>query len=150
MFVLSGNLFRTLISLAQLCVRQLYLEPRWLPLHRLQWQAYSFSNTPLGINIRYLIFCLYFTCVLRMRQPTGPINGGPFFQNDTQLRAIQRKHWHKICPEPITVWTQDIKKLYEHDDPSALTILNTWVDHLSKIDEPCVQIDGGTERVFDM
>ena len=81
---------------------------------------------------------------------TGPINGGPFFQNDTKLRAIQRKYWHKICPEPLTVWTHDVKKLYDTNEPSARTILETWMDVLGKIDEPCVAIDGGTERIFDM
>ena len=80
----------------------------------------------------------------------GPINGGPYFENDAKLRGIQREHWHKICPEPKLVSTYDVKKLYNGNEPSALTILNTWVDVLSKIEEPCVKIDGYTERIFDM
>ena len=48
------------------------------------------------------------------------------------------------------VSTYAIKKLYDTDSPSALTILNMWIDQLSKIDAPCVAIDGYTERIFDM
>ncbi|GJE93721.1 O-fucosyltransferase family protein [Phanerochaete sordida] len=81
---------------------------------------------------------------------TSPINGGPYFENDAKLRGIQREYWHKICPEPKLVSTYDVKKLYNGNEPSALTILNTWVDVLSKIEEPCVKIDGYTERIFDM
>ena len=76
--------------------------------------------------------------------------GGPFLENDHQLRAIARKYWHEICPEPMTVWTYDVKKLINDDQATAATILKTWVDHLSTIDEPCVAIDGGVERIFDM
>ncbi|EKM56441.1 uncharacterized protein PHACADRAFT_253563 [Phanerochaete carnosa HHB-10118-sp] len=81
---------------------------------------------------------------------SSPLNGGPFFENDTKLRAIQREYWHKICPEPVMVSTYDVKKLYSESEPTALTILETWADHLSKIDEPCLAIDGYTERIFDM
>lgn len=80
----------------------------------------------------------------------GPVNGGPFLENDAKLRAIQREYWHKICPEPTMVKTYDIKKLYNESEPTALTILNTWVEQLNKIDAPCVTIDGYTERIFDM
>ena len=50
----------------------------------------------------------------------------------------------------MTVWTYDVKKLINDDQATAATILKTWVDHLSTIDEPCVAIDGGVERIFDM
>ena len=50
----------------------------------------------------------------------------------------------------MTVWTQDVKRIIGDDNASGLTILNAWVEHLSKIDEPCLQIDGGIERIFDM
>lgn len=43
-----------------------------------------------------------------------------------------------------------MKKLYDKDEPTARTILETWTEVLSKHDEPCLQIDGYTERVFDM
>ncbi|KIP11864.1 hypothetical protein PHLGIDRAFT_98965 [Phlebiopsis gigantea 11061_1 CR5-6] len=81
---------------------------------------------------------------------TSPINGGPFFENDAKLRAIQKEYWTKICPNPVEVLTYDVKKLYDKDEPSAGTILEIWTDVLRKHDEPCLQIDGYTERVFDM
>ena len=87
---------------------------------------------------------------MAFRIDTGPIAGGPFPENDDQLRAIARKHWHKICPEPKTVWTQDVKKIIGDDQATAGTILKTWVEHLAGYDEPCLQIDGGVERIFDL
>ena len=48
------------------------------------------------------------------------------------------------------VLTYDIKKLFNESEPTALTILNTWVEQLNKVDAPCVAIDGYTERIFDM
>lgn len=81
---------------------------------------------------------------------SGPLVGGPFLENDDQLRAIARKYWHQICPEPVTVWTYDVKKIINDDQATAATILKTWVDHLSTIEEPCLAIDGGVERIFDM
>lgn len=50
----------------------------------------------------------------------------------------------------MTVWTYDLKKIIDNDQATAGTILSTWVEYLSTIDQPCVQIDGGVERVFDM
>ena len=50
----------------------------------------------------------------------------------------------------MTIWTPDVRRIINNDQASALTILNTWVDYLSRIDEPCLQIDGGVDRIFDM
>lgn len=109
------------------------------------------SQIPFAAIINGVPIVLSRFCVrLTYSSPPGPIVGGPFPENDATLRAIHRKYWHQICPEPMTIWTQDVKKIINDDNASALNILKTWVDHLSKIDEPCLQIDGGVERIFDM
>ncbi|KAI0341380.1 hypothetical protein BDW22DRAFT_1377377 [Trametopsis cervina] len=80
---------------------------------------------------------------------SGPVVGGPFPKNDSMLRAIKKTYWHQICPEPYKVRKEDINPTMP-DQPTALTMLNTWIDVINKIDNPCVQIDGYDSRVFDM
>lgn len=80
----------------------------------------------------------------------GPIAGGPFLEDDAKLRAVHLNYWKKICPKPVTVWTQDVNKIIAQDNPTALTILNAWIKHLGTIEDPCLQIDGGVDRIFDV
>ena len=84
------------------------------------------------------------------RHWAGPLAGGPFPEHDDKLRAIAREYWHKICPAPKTIWTYDVKKIINNDQASAGTILRTWIDHVNSFEEPCLAIDGGVERIFDM
>ena len=79
--------------------------------------------------------------------------GGPFPENDHILRATAREYWHTICPTPKIIWTHDVKKIIGQGEPTALTIMNAWVEVLSTIDDPCLQIDGGPggqDRIFDL
>ena len=50
----------------------------------------------------------------------------------------------------MTIWTTDIQRMINDNQASAATILKTWVDYLATVDQPCVQIDGGSDRIFDM
>ena len=132
----------------QIRLRQLYVESRKRSLLRIQWEAYTIRDTPCCVDIWYVQCALpsagSYVSIL------GPVSGGPFLDDDQKLRAIAREYWHKICPEPMTVWTYDLKKIINNNEATAGTILKTWVDYFSTIDQPCVQIDGGVERIFDM
>lgn len=69
----------------------------------------------------------------------GPMVGGRFPDGDHTPRAISKKHWDRICPNPTIVDTKEVYAIHG-DGASAVAIIETWRDYLAGIDDPCVEV----------
>ena len=79
----------------------------------------------------------------------GPLVGGPFIQGSAAPSSIHKKFYDRICPHPTIVDTKLVHDMINDDHASALTILNTWSEYLSSIEDPCVEIARHADRIFD-
>ncbi|KAF7298655.1 hypothetical protein MIND_00812700 [Mycena indigotica] len=82
---------------------------------------------------------------------SGPIIGGPMppMSKDIIPRAVSREWYHKVCPEPdrVVIDTRKIQNSFL-TLPSALQIVERWVDELRKIQSPCVELARSSPWLF--
>ncbi|PSR92064.1 hypothetical protein PHLCEN_2v4780 [Hermanssonia centrifuga] len=78
---------------------------------------------------------------------SGPIVGGRFPDGDATPRAISKSHWQKICPHPTVVDGAEVRKLHG-GGASALKIVETWVEYLNGIEDPCVEVPSDSGSMF--
>ena len=80
---------------------------------------------------------------------TGPLVGGPFIEGDHTPLSVHKAFYETICPHPTVVDTKPIRDAIDDSKASAVTILHAWVEYLSSIDDPCVEIGRHSDRIFD-
>ena len=78
---------------------------------------------------------------------TGPIVGGPFFDNDRTPVAISKSRWDQICKNPTIVRGEAVRAIHG-EGANALKILDTWKEYLAAIDDPCVEIARDSGSIF--
>ncbi|EKM50148.1 uncharacterized protein PHACADRAFT_200992 [Phanerochaete carnosa HHB-10118-sp] len=78
---------------------------------------------------------------------SGPIVGGPFADDDTTPRAIAKAHWEKICPNPIKINGEEVRAIHG-SGADATRIEEAWLEYLSKIDDPCVEVPESSGSIF--
>ncbi|EKM48643.1 uncharacterized protein PHACADRAFT_266233 [Phanerochaete carnosa HHB-10118-sp] len=78
---------------------------------------------------------------------SGPIVGGPFGDNDPTPRAVVKEYWDQICPNKTIIRADEIRKLHG-EGADARKILDTWVDYIKDIDDPCLEVERYSGSIF--
>ncbi|GJE88479.1 O-fucosyltransferase family protein [Phanerochaete sordida] len=78
---------------------------------------------------------------------SGPIVGGPFFDNDGTPRAVVKEYWDLICPNPTIVRADEIREL-RGEGADARKIIDAWVNHIKDIDDPCIKVERHSGSIF--
>ncbi|EKM82198.1 hypothetical protein AGABI1DRAFT_105512 [Agaricus bisporus var. burnettii JB137-S8] len=82
----------------------------------------------------------------------GPIIGLPYTNSTTALthpRAVSRRYYNHVCPKPYIIHSDEVKNTLTAD-PSALEMMNVWIEKLKNIEDRCVEIEIDTPQVFDI
>ena len=78
----------------------------------------------------------------------GPIAGGPFINVDHKVpRAVNRRYFKEVCPNPLQIDTKEVSKDYGGDLPVD-EMMDRWVERLNK-EQGCVSMKAGTDQIFD-
>ena len=67
--------------------------------------------------------------------------GGPWAEGDSTPRSIAKAYFDKICPRPTKIHAKTLHKIHGQG-ANALEIEQTWLEYLSKIDDPCLEVTG--------
>jgi len=71
---------------------------------------------------------------------SGPIVGGELPPGDQVPRAIRKEYFDRICPTKTIVHPSDVRKIFG-DGATAVKIIDTWINYLRDITDPCVEVD---------
>lgn len=112
-------------------------DKRWIP-----------SRIPLSAIISGMLpFDLRSQILLTQSTVLGPIVGGPFPDGDATPRAIAKAHWDKICPNPTLIDGEEVRRIHG-PGATSVQIERAWLDYLSKIDDPCVEVPESSGNIF--
>lgn len=73
--------------------------------------------------------------------------GAPFDDGDPTPRAISKSRWDVICSSRTIIRTEDVRKIHG-EGATARKIIDTYVEYISKIDDPCIEIDRYSGSIF--
>ncbi|KAJ7574375.1 hypothetical protein C8J56DRAFT_803188 [Mycena floridula] len=75
---------------------------------------------------------------------SGPLIGG---ESGPQVpRAVSREYFQTVCPNPIVLSSTEVSL---GEVPSAIALLNAWVEKLGKMEDRCIQISKDSRPIFD-
>ncbi|KAI0683421.1 hypothetical protein BC835DRAFT_1395213 [Cytidiella melzeri] len=80
---------------------------------------------------------------------SGPIVGGKFEDGDQTPLAVAKPYFEAICPNPTKIRVVDIVNIHGDNAP-AMTIVKTWIDHINKIDDPCIHVVYEFGQIFNI
>ena len=69
----------------------------------------------------------------------GPIIGGPFPEGDHISLAVSKVYFDQICSQRTVIRPDDVHPL-NGDGVPAPVITATWIDYVSKINDPCIEV----------
>ncbi|KAI0683422.1 hypothetical protein BC835DRAFT_1295970 [Cytidiella melzeri] len=78
---------------------------------------------------------------------SGPLVGEKWEDDDPTPLSISREHFQKICPRPYILHGEQIRAVHGNG-ASAQKIVETWIEFLADIDDPCVEIPGESGNIF--
>jgi hypothetical protein len=80
---------------------------------------------------------------------TGPTVGGAYPAGDSNEvpRAVSREYFYQVCPTPtvVSIRDVDIDGVYT---AGADLVIETWVEKLKSMDDPCVEVEIDTPEIF--
>lgn len=62
-------------------------------------------------------------------------------------RAVRKEYFDQICPNKTIIRADVIRKLHEEWAP-APKIMETWVNYIRKIDDPCLEVERDSGNIF--
>ncbi|KAG2151541.1 hypothetical protein DEU56DRAFT_880248 [Suillus clintonianus] len=99
----------------------------------LPWTIYDFALRPAHIPLNALI--------------SGPTAGGPMPSAPNAYRAVSAEFYAQVCgPESRK---HVISTLNAPNDADGAVMIDWWVDQLTNVQEPCIEIDSSAHIVFD-
>ena len=78
---------------------------------------------------------------------SGPIVGGPFLDGDDTPVAVGKDYWDQICPQKTVIRADEVRKLHG-DGADARKIIDTWVNYVRNIEDPCLEVERHSGSIF--
>lgn len=68
-------------------------------------------------------------------------------EGDPTPQAVVKEYWDKICPQKTIIRADDMRKLHG-EGATAVHIIETWVNEIAKIDDPCLEVERHSGAIF--
>ncbi|KZP18800.1 hypothetical protein FIBSPDRAFT_933213 [Athelia psychrophila] len=85
---------------------------------------------------------------------TGPLNGEPFLNAPDVPRAVSRNYFMERCPEENRTYIDSDSVNDEgirfDNAVGAQEMFDRWVERLSQMDDPCIEITQDSPQLFDI
>ncbi|KAF7965096.1 hypothetical protein HWV62_45727 [Athelia sp. TMB] len=85
---------------------------------------------------------------------TGPIVGEPWTSAPDVPRAVSKNYFFERCPEEkrryIHTDTVNDESIRYDNNIGAQEMFDRWVDYMSKVDDPCVEIEQDSAQLFSI
>ncbi|KII84728.1 hypothetical protein PLICRDRAFT_179075 [Plicaturopsis crispa FD-325 SS-3] len=79
---------------------------------------------------------------------SSPINGGPLPPDDNGPLSVSREYFNEVCPNRTIVSSNEVND--GMSSPSAGLVYEQWLEKLSAIEDPCVEVDRNSNQIFDI
>ena len=82
----------------------------------------------------------------------GPMAGYPYSNASVAAakpRFVSRHYYDRVCPKPFVLSAEVVRSTLP-EYPTALQVLDAWVEKLQSIEDRCVEIEKNTHPMFDI